>query len=145
MKHIETEILIAAEPEKIWRVLMDFANYPTWNPFIQSIAGEQAVGKKLQLHIKPPDSNGMTFKPVIVTLEPNRELRWKGTLGIPGIFDGEHYFTLEKKGEKQTKFTHGEKFTGILVAMMGGALAKTERGFGLMNEALKKECEQARQ
>jgi hypothetical protein len=37
----------------------------------------------------------MTFKPTILTLESNKEFRWKGKLGITGIFDGEHYFILE--------------------------------------------------
>lgn len=91
--------------------------------------------------IKPPEGNGMTFRPVVLKYEPNKEFRWKGKLGIKGIFDGEHFFILDKLNEDQTKFIHGEKFSGILVALMGGALEKTKDGFQLMNQALKKECE----
>lgn len=83
----------------------------------------------------------MIFKPDILKFEPEREFRWKGKFGIKGIFDGEHYFILEETGEHQTKFIHGEIFSGILVGLMGGALANTRDGFVLMNEALKKECE----
>lgn len=36
----------------------------------------------------------MTFKPKILIVEPNKEFRWKGKLGINGIFDGKHYFIL---------------------------------------------------
>ena len=40
-----------------------------------------------------------------------------------------------------TKFTHGEKFRGILVYFAGRILDKTKGGFELMNESLKVECE----
>ncbi|WP_299705874.1 SRPBCC domain-containing protein [uncultured Pontibacter sp.] len=141
MQHIETEILINAQPEKVWAVLTDFEKHPTWNPFIKSIEGEKSVGKQLKVFIQPPNGGGMTFKPVVLTYDVNKEFRWKGKLGISGIFDGEHYFQLIDMGENTTKFIHGEKFSGILVSLMGGALNKTKEGFQLMNEALKRECE----
>lgn len=141
MKNIQTEILINADISKVWNVLMDFENHPKWNPFIKSISGEQKAGNKLTVSIQPPDGNGMTFKPKILTLEPNREFRWKGKLGINGIFDGEHYFILESLDKDQTKFTHGENFSGLLVLLMGNMLNKTKAGFQLMNESIKKECE----
>jgi len=37
----------------------------------------------------------MTFRPTILKAEPNRELRWLGHLLVPGLFDGEHIFTIE--------------------------------------------------
>lgn len=141
MKTIQTDIVIDADISIVWNVLLDFERYPTWNPFIKSITGEQSVGNKLTVSIKPPDSNGMTFKPKILTIEPNKEFRWKGKLGVTGIFDGEHYFILEPVDKNQTKFIHGEKFSGILVLLMGNMLEKTKEGFQLMNEAIKKESE----
>lgn len=141
MQHIETEILINAKPEKVWTVLTDFEKHPTWNPFIKSIEGEKSVGKQLKVSIQSPNGGGMTFKPVVLTYDVNKEFRWKGKLVISGIFDGEHYFRLIDMGEGTTKFVHGEKFSGILVPLMGGALNKTKAGFQLMNEALKRECE----
>lgn len=99
------------------------------------------MGNKLTVSIKPPDGNGMTFKPRILILEQNREFRWKGKLFINGIFDGEHFFKMESLGDRKTRFIHGEKFSGILVSLMGKMLEKTKDGFQLMNEAIKKECE----
>ena len=141
MKQIETEILINAKPKKVWQILTDFEKHPDWNPFIQSIEGEKSLGKRLRVFIKPPDNKGMTLKPVILKLDPEKEFRWKGKLGIRGIFDGEHYFILDEYSENQTKFIHGEKFTGILVPFVGKILDKTKDGFNLMNESIKKECE----
>jgi hypothetical protein len=141
MKQIETEILIDVKPETVWKVLTDFESYPLWNPFIRSIQGEKAVGKFLKVLIQPPGGKGMTFKPAILKFVPAKEFRWKGSLGIKGIFDGEHYFILQETEDHQTRFIHGEKFRGILVPLMAGGLAKTEKGFHLMNEAIKKESE----
>jgi len=141
MKRIETEIIIDTDPERVWQVLTDFEKHPYWNPFIKSIKGEKTVGSKILVHLQPPGSNGMTFKPVILKFDTNKEFRWKGQLGIKGIFDGEHYFILEKVRENQTRFIHGEVFSGILASVMGKMLNKTQEGFYLMNEAIKKESE----
>jgi hypothetical protein len=141
MKNIQTEILINTDITKVWDVLMNFNSYPKWNPFITSISGEPKLGKRLSVSINPPGGNGMTFKPTILTLESNKEFRWKGKLGINGIFDGEHYFILEFLENDKTKFIHGEKFSGLLVPLVGKMLDKTQKGFYLMNEAIKNECE----
>jgi uncharacterized membrane protein len=36
-KLLYTEIVINIIPENVWKVIMDFEKYPTWNPFIKSI------------------------------------------------------------------------------------------------------------
>jgi hypothetical protein len=141
MKNIQTEILINTDITKVWDVLMNFDNYPEWNPFITSISGEPKLGSRLTVSIKPPGGKGMTFKPNILTLEANKEFRWKGKLGINGIFDGEHYFILESVDNDITKFIHGEKFSGLLVPFVRKMLDKTQKGFQLMNESIKNECE----
>ncbi len=142
MKEIITEITIDANISTVWNVLMDFENHPKWNPFIKSISGEKIVGKKLEVFIKPPDGNGMTFKPVILKLDVNKEFRWKGKLGIPGLFDGEHFFILEPIEGNKTKFVHGEKFSGLLIPLLGKIFDKTVIGFDQMNKALKSKCEE---
>ena len=141
MKNIQTEILINSDITKVWDVLMNFDSYPKWNPFITSISGEPKLGNRLTVSINPPGGKGMTFKPSILNLESNKEFRWKGKLGISGIFDGEHYFILEFLENDKTKFIHGEKFSGLLVPLAGKMLDKTQKGFQLMNESIKNECE----
>ncbi len=141
MKNTQTEILINTDITKVWDVLMNFDSYPKWNPFITSISGEPKLGNRLTVSINPPGGKGMTFKPTILSLESNKEFRWKGKLGINGIFDGEHYFILEFLENDKTKFIHGEKFSGLLVPLVGKMLDKTKKGFQLMNEAIKNECE----
>ena len=102
MKHLQTEIIIDAAPQKVWEVLTNFEQYPNWNPFIQEIKGEQEIGKGLNVKIGLGD-NGMAMKPKVTEWNPGQRFAWLGSLIIPGIFDGNHYFELEEVGNSQTK------------------------------------------
>lgn len=141
---IDTSIEIAAPAERIWRILTDFPGYARWNPFVRSISGEAEIGASLIVSLEPPGGRPMRFRPVIVALEPEQELRWKGKLLIPGLFDGEHWFRLQATARGATTFEHGEQFSGLLVPRFRPALEdRTKRGFVAMNEALKREAERA--
>ena len=103
-KELKTEILINADYERIWGILVNFEDYPNWNPFIKSIEGKSEVGLKIKARMEPPGASGMTFKPKILAFEKNREFRWIGHLFIPGLFDGEHKFELIDNGNGTTIF-----------------------------------------
>jgi hypothetical protein len=144
LREIETTVEIDAPPAAVWRVLTDFPTYGEWNPFIPTIAGDVQVGERLTVRLEPPGGKGMTIKPTVLAAEPERELRWKGRLVIPGLFDGEHTFRIEPIDGQRSRFVHGERFTGILVGFVKGILGKTEAGFEQMNAALKQRVEAAR-
>ena len=95
MKSIHTEIEINAPTDKVWEILMDFAKYPDWNPFIKSIEGKGEVGSNLKVVLHQPESKPMTVKPKCLAATEKREFRWLGKLLITGIFDGEHMFKNE--------------------------------------------------
>ena len=141
MKHLETEIIINAPAHRVWQVLMDFKAYPDWNPFIISIKGLRQKGKNLQVMLRTKKGKEMSFEPVVLVSNQNDEFRWRGKLGIRGIFDGEHYFALEALESAQCRFIHGEFFSGILVGLMGNVLKDTLQSFEEMNKALKNRCE----
>lgn len=140
-RRIETQVEIDAPPARVWALLTDFARMPSWNPFITSIAGSLRPGARLSVRLVPPGKSGMRFTPTVLVARPECELGWLGHLFISGLFDGEHYFLLEPMGEDRTRFTQGEKFTGLLVGPLSGMLAATEAGFRAMNAALKREAE----
>ncbi|WP_196890256.1 SRPBCC domain-containing protein [Aureivirga sp. CE67] len=141
MKHIKTEIIIDSSAEKIWNILMDFKTYSIWNPFIVKINGIKKEGKKLKVKVQFKNGRKMNIRPTITEYEERRKLRWLGSLGVKGVFDGEHYFCLEPIEKEKTKFIHGEKFTGILVATAGKTLESARHSFEEMNLALKEKCE----
>ena len=84
----------------------------------------------------------MTFKPKVLNAEPNRELRWLGHLLFPGLFDGEHSFTIQPLGESRVRFVQREEFKGLLVPLLARSLDNgTRRGFEELNRALKERAE----
>ena len=142
MKELRTEIEIQASDKRVWQLLIDFASFPQWNPFIRQAKGEAKVGARLQVHIQPSGASSMTFKPTVLKVEPNRELRWLGRLLMPGLFDGEHTFTIESLEANRIRFTQREVFTGLLVPLFARSLdTDTRRGFEEMNLALKERAE----
>jgi hypothetical protein len=142
MKKIEIQITINSPINQVWKALMQFDNYPLWNPFIQSISGNPEVGQQLAVSIHPPQKSPMKFTPIVLKHEINQEFRWLGKLGISGIFDGEHYFKLQALNNEQTVLTHGEIFTGLLSGLIFKmAKDSTLKGFDLMNQALKTHLE----
>ncbi len=144
MKQLHTDIEIHAPAERVWEVLTDFASYPQWNPFIRRASGVPRTGERLKVRIEPPGGRGMTFKPKVLNAEPNRELRWLGHILVPGLFDGEHSFTIEPLEENGVRFVQREAFKGLLVPLFARSLeSNTQRGFEEMNRALKERAEDA--
>lgn len=141
-KEIRTELVIKASPSIVWSVLTDFQLYPSWNPFIKWIQGNAVQGTKLTTRIEPPDGSGMTFKPLVLSVKQNQELRWLGHLFVPGLFDGEHIFELYENSDGTTTFVQREEFRGLLVRLFEKTLdTSTLQGFEAMNRKLKERAE----
>jgi hypothetical protein len=141
MKEIYTEIEINASADIVWNIIIDFDDYSRWNPFIKEISGIAKEGSQIEVFMKPPQSNGMKFKPKIIKFQEEKEMRWLGKLWIPKIFDGEHSLIIKKISDNKTLFIQKEKFSGILVSFLSNLLKDTKSGFELMNHALKQESE----
>lgn len=134
---IETRITIQATKKQIWDVLMDFQEYPNWNPFISHIEGQAVIG--MPLFIQLPT---MSFKPIVFSNRKERYFSWKGKLLCKGIFDGHHCFKIKQINEVQCEFYHSEEFSGILVPFLKKKLqTETLAGFIAMNKALKEQVE----
>lgn len=142
MHDIKTEIEIAAPPERVWSILLDFPAHPEWNPFVRSITGNPKPGERLEVFIQPQGGRGMTFRPTVLVAAANREFRWLGRFILPGILDGEHYFQIIPITPNRVRFLQGEKFSGVLVPLAKSGLeGGTKAGFIAMNEALKARAE----
>jgi hypothetical protein len=123
-------------------MLTDFKSYPEWIPFILSLEGHVAVGDTIVARIAPPGGSPMIFKPVVLVYHENMELRCRGKLLIPGLFDGKHLFQLRDNKDGKTTFIQSENFSGLLVRMFSKMLDNnTMEGFRQMNQALKNRVE----
>ena len=141
-RQLHSDVVVDASPARVWEIVSDFAAYPEWNPFIRRIAGQISVGSRLEADLQPPGGRGMTIRPTVLVAEPERELRWIGSLGIPGIFDGEHRFRIEPIGLDRVRFVQEERFSGFLAPLILRFVGEsTLQGFVAMNRALKNRAE----
>jgi hypothetical protein len=142
VKEVFSEVEIQAPAGRLWQVLIDFASYPEWNPFIRRISGQPKEGTRLKVYIEPPGAKGRIFRPKVLKTDPNHELRWFGRLLIPGLLDGDHIFTIEHIGRNRVRFVQREIFSGLLVSFLAHGLdTKIGLGFEQMNQALKLRAE----
>jgi hypothetical protein len=142
-RELESEVKVQASPERVWEVLTDFAAYPDWNPFIVQAGGRAAPGSRLELRMRLPGRRPTTFRPRVLEAEPARRLRWLGHLLVPGLFDGEHRFTIEPAGPGRARVTQRETFRGLLAPLLLAFIAgPTLEGFRQMNRALQARAEE---
>jgi len=91
MHQIKTEIEIESTPERVWSILLNFLEYPQWNPFIRSVQGSAEKGQRLTISVQLRRERTVTARPTVLTATPNQELRWIAHYFLPGVFDSEHF------------------------------------------------------
>lgn len=131
---ISTSHEFAATPEQVWEVLVDNDAYLEWNPSIIRSSGDFVVGQRVHNVVRTTDGT-MDFRPVVLTADPGRELRWIGRLYLPGLADGEHSFVIEDLGDGRVRLTQEETFRGAIVPFAGSAL-DLKSDFDAVNVAL---------
>ena len=143
-KQLASHIDIDASPAQVWDVLSDLAAYQEWNPFIVHAEGTAETGSRLTLRMQPTGGRAVTLRPTVLESREGSRLRWLGRLGIPGVLDAEHSFTIEARADGGARLLQDEKFSGLLVPFLARSLDRsTLPGFDAMNQALKRRVEQA--
>ena len=136
----ETEIFIDAPPARVWALLTDPAAHAGWNPMMQAVEGSFTPGHRIRLTMHTPSGGIMRFRPRVLMADPGCELRWLGRLGLPRLFDGEHYFRLIPEAGG-TRLIQGERFRGVLLWALD--VQQFRAGFEAGNAALKAMAEAA--
>ncbi len=142
-REIEAAVDIDAAPDRVWRVLTEVSEYASWNRFIPCIEGDLEEGCRIDVRAYPRRRPNLRFRARVLRVDPPRELRWLGRLGLPGLFDGDHRFTLEALDGGRTRLTQRETLAGLLVPVLGAFIAgRSQPGFDEMNRALKRRAEE---
>lgn len=143
MAEIVTSVEIEAPPARVWSLLTDFSSYPRWNPLIPEASGEPGPNQDIQISLQLPIGPAVPVPVRITRFEPEKELEWTGSLPfLEFLFQGRHYFRLQKIDENRTRFINGEEFTGLLEAPFRKLIEDTGTPlYRDMNFALKQEAE----
>lgn len=141
-KRLKTAINIDAPPEVVWDILTDIKTYPEWNPMIRRAEGKIRVGARLKVRFQPEGSRGHTFRPRLTVVEPGHELRWLGWPRFPKLFDLDHYWLLEARGDGKTHLEHGSVMFGLIGSLLPQRIVDSSREpFEQMNRAMKQRAE----
>ena len=137
---LTTHLGIDAPVDAVWLTLVSLTTYHRWNPFITSAAGTLGVGERLDLTILPRGGRPRRSRPWVTAVEDHRYLEWLERLGLPGILDGRHSFTITPTASGRTLLQQSKTFSGALVPLSRSPLIWTRTGFDAMNAALAAEA-----
>ena len=135
-RDIATEVAISAPPARVWAVLTDTAAYPEWNPQT-ALTGDLAPGSVIENRMGHGQEQ-QVFHPTVLVARAGQELRWRGHILVPRLFDAEHCFLLRPEGAA-TILTQGEHVRGVALWFLD--VAELVPGFQAMNAALKARAE----
>jgi hypothetical protein len=143
MRQVHTSISIAAPPDRVWRILIDFASWAEWNT-LMTISGEARAGAALHFRPNVKGARKRGYIAHVIRCETGRELVWRGgPFRAQALGWGEHWFRLEAVAEG-TLFEHGEDFGGLLTIVLPRPFfAFFETSYAAFNLALKTHAEAA--
>lgn len=133
---MHTRIVIPAEPEAVWSVLMDTEKYHEWNPVFIKAEGDIVEGATLNYQFIDP--NNPEAEPVDMETEVVRVVRpslLKQKAGTLGILTADHEYRLQTV-EGGTEVIQHEEDRGI--ALLFWDASWVEPAYQKALEALKK-------
>ena len=137
MKKYSASIVIRASVEKVWGILNDANNYPTWDLSMDRIEGKLALGETVKFFTK---LSAQAFPVKVTAFESNRKMVLTG--GMPlGLFKSERTHTLTANKDGTTTFHTEEIFSGLLLPVFGKNIPDLTENFRNFAVALKKQAE----
>lgn len=137
VRRVTTEIVIAAEPSAVWRVLLDLDGYPEWHPIFLPLEGGIEAGREVRYRWTQPTGERMELKFEVSEVVENEYLRQVG--GFPGLLAFDHRFRLEETAPGETRVTQSEIFRGLGLWLWDANQMQEE--YGKVNQALRERVE----
>ena len=122
MISVHAPVDIAVLPERVWRVLMDFARYRNWHPYVE-MEGVAIQGGEMGFSFRnnPAAPRGWKTEVTVTQLEPPSIFAFK--FGLAGLFTMEQWYSLEEIPDG-ARLTHGSNYGGFLPAISARFIRK---------------------
>jgi hypothetical protein len=133
------EVRIQSAPGRIWTLLTDASDFHRWNSTVTAIEGEIRDGQRIRIHVPGTDR---TFAPTISDVVPEARMTWTG--GFAPLFKGVRTFELTPQTAGSTTFVMQERFSGLMLPLVGRSLPDFGPVFEHYAGDLKREAERAR-
>jgi hypothetical protein len=138
MKEYRASTTIAAAPEVIWAILTDAARYPEWDPGVERIEGRIAPGERITAYTKL--SPGRAFPVTVSEFTPGQKMVWSSKMPL-GLFKGERTFLLKPQRHGRVEVAIWERFSGLLLPLIGRSLPNLTPTFEAFLAGLKRRAE----
>ncbi|MEL6535202.1 MAG: SRPBCC domain-containing protein [Bacteroidota bacterium] len=122
---------IQAPAQKVWQLLTQLADYPTWNSTIISLEGQAKVGEKLKL--KSTLDAKRTFKLKVKEVVPQERMVWGDAMGA-------RTYSLTREGDL-TLFSMTETIGGPLFPLFASKIPPFDASFEAFAHDLKQTAE----
>jgi uncharacterized protein YndB with AHSA1/START domain len=138
MRAFEASSTIAASPHRVWSVLVQVDQWPTWDSGVASVDGTIAPGSTIRIQSKI--APGRTFPVTVTKFDGPGSMEFTG--GMPfGLFRGVRTYTLAADTSGGTLFSMREKYTGPLAASIGKSIPDLNPWFQQFASGLKARVE----
>ena len=143
---IRKEIIINAPIEQVWQAIIEFENYKNWNSQLAFLGGKIELNEKIHLRLSVEGAEPYEFMPTVSRIKDTETFSWIARTGIPGVFDGEHFFELREIDSGRVLLVNREEYRGILSLIIEQLpmMKLAPRGFEKMNTELKDYIEGAK-
>ncbi|MGI5501359.1 SRPBCC family protein [Lentzea sp. CA-135723] len=145
MSHLIESVVveIPAPAAFVWSVLLDYPNYPRWNPYTLAVATTLEIGTPIDLTLPRPDGGPGTFvsREYLRVVEPPTLLRYDTGHTFPGLL-GVRDQVITPLGSDRCSYRTFETFTGEHAdAIFAAQGAYVKNGFDSVAHALRDRVE----
>lgn len=130
-RETDVRIDIAADPERVWALLVDGARWPTWTSTVLSLEGEIAAGRRIRLTSSLDPKR--TFTLTVRECDAPRRLVWGDAMG-------RRTYTLHATGAGTTFAMH-ERIGGPLFPLIARMIPPFDEAFDRFAADLKARAE----
>ena len=130
------DVTVRAGAERVWALLTDAAGFPRWNSTVTRIEGEIREGGTLRVHVP---GTSQVFTPRISHVVANECMTWTG--GWSPVFKGVRTFELRSRPDGTTDFSMAERFSGLLIPLVGRSMPDFGPVFTRYADDLRREAE----